>query len=208
MAKEKKKPEKSAEETAKAAKKAVKEKENIDEKATVDINKNVSEEKSAEPAEKTAGENQAEEKDAKTEELSKKIDELNNALLRTAAEYDNFRKRTVKEKEMIYSDSKTDIISKLLPVIDNFERASAAGSDLDSYKRGIEMTVKQLFEALTSLGVETFGEAGEVFDPNIHNCVMHIEDESLGENIIVEVFVKGYKSGERIIRYASVKVAN
>ena len=120
----------------------------------------------------------------------------------------NFRKRSVKEKEAIYSDSKSDIVGKLLPVIDNFERAAAAQSDYESYKKGIEMTVKQLLDVFSSLGVEAFGEKGEEFDPNIHNGVMHIDDESLGENVIADVYAKGYKMGDRIIRHATVIVAN
>ena len=124
------------------------------------------------------------------------------------AEYDNFRKRSQNEKEAIFSDSKTDIVSKFLPVIDNFERASAAETDLESYKKGIEMTVNQLLEVFTSLGVEAYGAKGDEFDPNIHNGVMHIDDENLGENVISEVYMKGYKMGDKVIRHATVIVAN
>lgn len=142
------------------------------------------------------------------EELNGKLLEANDKLLRTVAEYDNFRKRSQKEKESIYADSKTDVISKLLPVIDNFERAAAATSDFENYKKGIDMTVKQLLDVLSSLGVEAFGEKGEVFDPNIHNGVMHTENEELGENTISEVYMKGYKMGDRVVRHATVIVAN
>lgn len=150
----------------------------------------------------------ADERDAIIEELNKKLADSNDKYLRTVAEYDNFRKRSQKEKEAIFSDSKTDIISKFLPVIDNFERASAAETDLESYKKGIEMTVNQLLEVFTNLGVEVFGAKGDEFDPNIHNGIMHIDDESLGENVISEVYMKGYKMGDKVIRHATVIVAN
>ena len=150
----------------------------------------------------------ADEKDSIIEELNKKLLEANDKYLRTVAEYDNFRKRSQKEKEAIFSDSKTDIISKFLPVIDNFERASAADTDLEGYKKGIEMTVNQLLEVFTAFGVESYGAKGDEFDPNIHNGVMHIDDESLGENVISEVYMKGYKMGDKVIRHATVIVAN
>ena len=156
-------------------------------------------------AEETAA---ADERDAIIEELNKKLADANDKYLRTVAEYDNFRKRSQKEKEAIFSDSKTDIIGKLLPVIDNFERAALAETDLESYKKGIEMTVNQLLDVFKSLGVEAFGEKGEEFDPNIHNGVMHIDDENLGENVISEVYMKGYKMGDKVIRHATVIVAN
>lgn len=161
-----------------------------------------------EAAEKEVEKDAPDEKDALIEQLNAKLLEANDKLLRTVAEYDNFRKRSQKEKEAIYSDSKTDIIAKLLPVIDNFERASAAASDLESYKKGIEMTVGQLLEVFSSFGVEAFGEKGEQFDPNIHNGIMHIDNDQLGENEISEVYMKGYKMGDRVIRHATVIVAN
>ncbi len=154
-------------------------------------------------------EEQANEASQEVEELKKLNSELNDKLLRTLAEYDNFRKRSQKEKEAIFTDSKADIIGKLLPVIDNFERAAAAeNTDLENYKKGVEMTVKQLLDVLSSFSVEAFGAVGEEFDPNIHNGVMHIEDDTLGENVIADVFMKGYKMGDRIVRHATVKVAN
>ena len=159
-----------------------------------------------EAAEKTA-EPEAEQPD-ELETLKKQVAELNDKLLRTAAEYDNFRRRSQKEKEAIYSDSKVEIIGKLLPVIDNFERASAAEADAENYKKGIEMTVKQLLDALTAMGVEAYGAAGDPFDPNIHNGVMHVDDDSMEENVVADVFIKGYKMGDKVIRHASVKVAN
>ncbi len=154
-------------------------------------------------------EEQVNEASKELEDLKKLNGELNDKLLRTLAEYDNFRKRSQKEKEAIFTDSKADIISKLLPVIDNFERAAAAeNTDLENYKKGVEMTVKQLLDVLASFSVEAFGAIGEEFDPNIHNGVMHIEDDTLSENVIADVFMKGYKMGDRIVRHATVKVAN
>lgn len=169
------------------------------------------EETAAEQTADTAGETPAEETAEQPDalaELQKKLDETNDRLLRTAAEYDNFRRRSQKEKEAIYTDSKAEIIGKLLPVIDNFERAAAAETDAENYKKGIEMTVKQLLDALTAMGVEAYGAAGDEFDPNIHNGVMHVDDETLGENVVADVFIKGYKVGDKVIRHASVRVAN
>ena len=172
--------------------------------------KNASEAPEVKETEKAAAEETAaaDERDAIIEELNKKLADANDKYLRTVAEYDNFRKRSQKEKEAIFSDSKTDIISKFLPVIDNFERASAADTDLESYKKGIEMTVNQLLEVFTAFGVESFGAKGDEFDPNIHNGVMHIDDETLGENVISDVYMKGYKMGDKVIRHATVIVAN
>ncbi len=150
--------------------------------------------------------------DKNSEELKKLQDDyaaLNDRYMRTLAEYDNFRKRTQKDIESKVAYTKTDILSKILPVVDNFERAASnADADFDGYKKGIEMTVNQFMEILKSLGVEEFGAVGEQFDPNFHNGVMHIEDDSFGENEIADVFMKGYKIGDRIIRPATVKVAN
>ena len=159
-----------------------------------------------EPTEQPA-EPEAEQPD-ETEALKKQLADLNDKLLRTAAEYDNFRRRSQKEKEAIYTDSKAEIIGRLLPVIDNFERASAAEADPENYKKGIEMTVRQLLDALTAMGVEAYGAAGDPFDPNIHNGVMHVDDDSMEEHVVADVFIKGYKMGDKVIRHASVKVAN
>ena len=146
--------------------------------------------------------------EAEKEALEKEKASLNDKYLRLCAEYDNFRRRSQKEKEAIYGDSKAEIIGKLLPVIDNFERASAAEADPENYKKGIEMTVRQLLDALTAMGVEAYGAAGDPFDPNIHNGVMHVDDDSMEENVVADVFIKGYKMGDKVIRHASVKVAN
>ena len=128
--------------------------------------------------------------------------------LRLAAEYDNFRKRTLKEKESSYANGKADAVEKLLPVYDNLERALNQPTEDEAYKKGVEMTLNELTKILTALGVEIFGEVGETFDPNMHNAVMHTEDESFGENTISLVFQKGFKIGEKIVRFAMVQVAN
>ena len=131
-----------------------------------------------------------------------------DAHLRLAADYDNFRKRSQKEKEQSYGNGKADAVEKLLPVYDNLERALNQPTEDAAYKKGVEMTMTQLVGILNGLGVEIFGEAGEIFDPNLHNAVMHIDDENLGENTISQVFQKGFKIGEKIVRFAMVQVAN
>ena len=128
--------------------------------------------------------------------------------LRLAAEYDNFRKRTVKEKEASYGNGKADAVAKMLPVYDNLERALKQETQDAAYKKGVELTMAELIKIFTTLGVEVFGEAGEEFDPNLHNAVMHIDDENLGENVIAQVFQKGFKIGDKIVRFAMVQVAN
>ncbi len=141
--------------------------------------------------------------------LQKDYENLNDRYMRTLAEYDNFRKRTQKDLDARVSNTKVDLMKKILPVVDNFERAASnSNEDFETYKKGIEMTVNQFLEIISALGVESFGEKGETFDPNIHNGVMHVEDENAGENEIVDVFMKGYKLGDKIIRPATVKVAN
>ena len=137
-----------------------------------------------------------------------KYNEEHDAYLRLAADYDNFRKRTVKEKEQSYGNGKADAVEKLLPVYDNLERALNQPTEDEAYKKGVEMTMTQLVGIFTGLGVEIFGNVGEVFDPNIHNAVMHTEDEELPENTISQVFQKGFKLGEKIVRFAMVQVAN
>ena len=131
-----------------------------------------------------------------------------DSYLRLAADYDNFRKRTMKEKEASYGNGKADAVEKLLPVYDNLERALNQPTEDAAYKKGVEMTFTQLVNIFTALGVEIFGEAGDAFDPNLHNAVMHIDDENLGENVIAQVFQKGFKLGEKIVRFAMVQVAN
>ncbi len=131
-----------------------------------------------------------------------------DSYLRLAADYDNFRKRTIKEKEQSYTNGKSDAVAKLLPVYDNLERALNQPTEDAAYKKGVEMTMNELVKILTSLGVEIFGNVGEAFDPNLHNAVMHNEDETLGENVISMVFQKGFKIGDKVVRFAMVQVAN
>ena len=131
-----------------------------------------------------------------------------DSFLRLAADYDNFRKRTVKEKEQSYSNGKADAIAKLLPVYDNLERALNQNTEDAAYKKGVEMTMTQLVSIFASMGVEIFGEKGDAFDPNLHNAVMHTEEEGIEENTITLVFQKGFKLGDKIIRFAMVQVAN
>ena len=143
------------------------------------------------------------------EKLQKELDEKNEQFLRLCAEYDNFRKRSQKEKQDIYSSSQADVIKELLPVLDNFDRAANnKDANAEDYKKGIDLIFNQFGEVLKKLGVESYGERGDEFDPNIHNAVMTVEDEELGENVIASVFSKGYKLGDRIIREAVVQVAN
>ena len=131
-----------------------------------------------------------------------------DAHLRVAAEYDNFRKRTVKEKEASYGNGKADAVAKMLPVYDNLERALNQPTEDTAYKQGVEMTMAELEKIFTALGVEVFGNVGDEFDPNLHNAVMHIDSEELGENTIAQVFQKGFKIGEKVVRFAMVQVAN
>ena len=131
-----------------------------------------------------------------------------DSFLRLAADYDNFRKRTVKEKEQSYGNGKADAIAKLLPVYDNLERALSQETQDAAYKKGVEMTMTQLVSILEAMGVEVFGQKGDVFDPNLHNAVMHTEEEGAPENTITLVFQKGFKVGDKIIHFAMVQVAN
>ncbi len=141
-------------------------------------------------------------------EWEEKYNAEHDSYLRLAADYDNFRKRTVKEKEQSYGNGKADAVEKLLPVYDNLERALNQPTEDEAYKKGVEMTMTQLVGILNGLGVEIFGNVGDAFDPNIHNAVMHTEDENFGENTICQVFQKGFKIGEKIVRFAMVQVAN
>ena len=131
-----------------------------------------------------------------------------DSYLRLAAEFDNFRKRTIKEKEASYGNGKSDAVLKMLPVYDNLERALKQETQDAAYKKGVELTMTELTKIFTSLGVEIFGEPGDAFDPQLHNAVMHTEDESLGENVVSQVFQKGFKLGDKIVRFAMVQVAN
>ena len=131
-----------------------------------------------------------------------------NKFLRLAADYDNYRKRTAKEKESIWADAKVSVVASFLPVYDNLERALKQDTADEAYKKGVEMTMTQLKEVLSKLGVTEIEAAGQPFDPKLHNAVMHVEDEAFGENTVAEVFQAGFQLGEKVIRFAMVKVAN
>ena len=140
--------------------------------------------------------------------FEEKYNAEHDAHLRLAAEYDNFRKRTIKEKEASYGNGKADAVAKMLPVYDNLERALNQTTEDAAYKKGVELTMTELVKIFTSLGVEIFGNVGDEFDPNLHNAVMHIDSEELGENTIAQVFQKGFKIGDKVVRFAMVQVAN
>ena len=178
-----------------------------------EIEKNVEEEIEA-TAEEAVEETEVSEADslkAELEKSEKAVKELNDRLLRSMAEFDNFRKRTISEKAVMYDNGVKDTVEKLLPVIDNFERAVSAVSDEDkegNLYKGVEMILKQFLDILDNMGVEEIAGEGEDFDPNVHNAVMHVEDESFGENKVAEVLQKGYKYNDKVIRPSMVKVAN
>ena len=139
--------------------------------------------------------------------LETRIAEMDDKYLRMAAEYDNFRRRSREEKDAIYENAMADTVKELLPIIDNLDRA-AGFTEGDKVLEGLIMTAKATAAVFEKLGIEEYGKVGETFDPNIHNAVLHIDDESYGEGEIVEVFQKGYKKGKHIIRFAMVKTAN
>lgn len=169
-------------------------------------------------AENPAEEAAAEEKSPVNEELEKakadleaaqkELAEYKDKYLRLMAEYDNFRKRSVKEKADIYPEATAKAVEAFLPMADNFERALSTETTDEKYKSGVKMIYSQLGEAFKSLGVEVIDRVGETFDPNLENAVSRIEDENLGENVVAQVFQKGYKRGDRVIRHAMVVVAN
>ncbi len=173
------------------------------------------------PVEPVQEQEQGEQAEAETEVVESSVQELSELdrakadlaaehdnYLRLAAEYDNFRKRSAKERESLYTEAKADAVAKFLPVYDNLERALAQQTADAAYKKGVELTMQGLKEILEKLGVTAFGEVGEAFDPVRHNAVMHCEDESVQENTIVEVFQRGFAVGDKIVRFAMVKVAN
>lgn len=177
-----------------------------------DINKN--EELAPEAVEEmsTEAEKRAELLERMTKEAHKLAEELateKDRCMRVMAEYDNFRKRSQKERENIYSDVRADTILKLLPVYDNLERALKAETEDEAYRKGVEMTMDQFREILEKMGVaEIDAKTGDKFDPTIHDAVMHVDDDSLGEGVIVEEFQKGFRLGDKVIRFSVVKVAN
>lgn len=158
--------------------------------------------------ETTKKEKKKSKKDSELEMLKNELAVKNDQFMRTAAEFDNFKKRTEREKASIAEFAKAGLIKQLLPILDNIDRASAADHDSADYIKGIEMIVKQFESIASNLGIQEIAQPGDQFDPNIHEAVMHVEDESLGENVIAEVLQKGYKIGDTVIRAAMVKVAN
>ena len=139
--------------------------------------------------------------------LTNEINAYKDRLVKTLAEYENFRKRTAKEKEEIYNSACEDILKNVFPILDNIERAASIEGAPEDIKKGLDMTLKQFNESLSKLQVEEIDASGE-FDPNIHNAVMHVEDENIGKNTVVEVFQKGYKRGNKVLRHSMVKVVN
>lgn len=142
------------------------------------------------------------------EALKQNLTDQEDKFLRLAAEYDNYRRRSQKEKESAWADSKAETAAAFLPVYDNLERALKQDTADEAYKKGVEMTMTQLKEVLSKLGIQEIPALGEAFDPNLHNAVMHVEDENAGENTIVEVFQAGFRTEEKVIRFSMVKVAN
>ena len=150
----------------------------------------------------------------KAEEQIEKLEaaaaEANDKYMRLYAEYENFRKRSQKEKEGLYADAYIDALTQILPILDNLERAAMYGGDDKEHPlaKGLELTLKSFAETLEKMGVSEIPALGEQFDPNVHNAVMHVEDEALGENVVAEVFMKGYIRGDKVLRHSMVKVAN
>ena len=142
------------------------------------------------------------------ESLKDQVAQQEDKYLRLAAEYDNYRRRTAKEKESIWTDAKADAAVAFLPVYDNLERALKQETTDEAYKKGVEMTMTQLKTVLEQLGIKEIPALGQPFDPNLHNAVMHVEDENFGENTVCDVFQAGFQLGEKVIRFAMVKVAN
>lgn len=140
-------------------------------------------------------------------DFEKKLAELDDRYKRVLAEYQNFRTRSQKEKDSLYLDSVASTVAGFLPVIDTLERAMEAETD-EGFRRSLELIIKQYNECLDHFGVKPFAERGDAFDPNVHNAVMHVEDDSLEGNVVAEVLLKGYMLGERVVRHAIVKVAN
>ena len=154
-----------------------------------------------------AVETEVEEKTAEGSVAEAPIDEWHDRFLHLAADFDNFKKRSAAEKNAAYTNATADAVAELLPIIDNLERAITAAED-SPMKSGVEMVLTQALKAFENLNVFPVGAVGDVFDPQIHNAVMHVDDESLGESVIAEVFQKGYKLGDKVVRHALVKVAN
>ena len=163
-------------------------------------------EETASPAEAAPAEQEAASDPAG--ELKAQLAAKEDQLLRLAAEYDNFRRRSAREKTEAYSKAKADAALAFLPVYDNLERALKQGSEDEAFLKGVEMTMNQLISVLDSLGIKAIEAEGKPFDPNFHNAVMHIEDENLGENVVAQVFQTGFIMGDNVIRFAMVQVVN
>lgn len=166
------------------------------------------EEDGEEPPEELSDGEKLEKLQTEYDTLRSSYDALTNKFLQLTIEYENFRKRSQREKESVYPEAVAATVEKFLPVVDNFERAMACETQDKEYKKGVDLIYSALMGTLQKLQVEAYGEIGEQFQPELHNAVMHIEDESLGESVISQVFEKGYRIGERVIRHAMVQVAN
>lgn len=192
--------------TDKEEKQAVPEEEVIEEKPAEEIKE---EAKPEEKKDKKASKKDKKAEEKKAEEAhAAEIAAMNDKYLRLYAEYDNYRKRSQKEKDNLYGDIKADVLSKFLPVYDNLERALAQPTEDEAYRRGVAMIMAQFKATMEKLGVTEIESLGQKFDPNLHNAIMHVDDEEKGENEIVEVFQQGFKVGDKVIRFAMVKVAN
>lgn len=163
--------------------------------------------KSELPEDKNEGTDEDVPSPEEAKKTAKELEELGDKYLHVVAEYDNYRRRAQKERESVYADAYADALKEILPIADNIERA-ATYTDGEKVLEGVQMVLKQVGTTLEKLGVEAFGEEGETFNPNIHNAVMHEENPDVGDNVITAVFQKGYKKGDRIIRFAMVRVAN
>ncbi|MBE6903670.1 MAG: nucleotide exchange factor GrpE [Ruminococcaceae bacterium] len=168
------------------------------------LNEEINEQVSSEEAEKAP---EKKKKKSKQEQINEKLKEEQDKYLRLYAEFDNFRKRTIKEKEALYASCVCDTVTAILPVLDSLDRAASSEGDAESVRKGMEMVLKQAQNCLNNLKVEEI-PTDTGFDPNFHNAVMHIDDDSLEAETIVEVFQKGYKIGDKVIRHSMVKVAN
>lgn len=202
---EKKTPEVTQEESAQVTAEEIKSDEIQPEETAAKEDKKSKKDKKAPKTEETKEETEGEVVEA---HLSPEMEALTDKYLRVCAEYDNFRRRSQKEKEALYGDIKADVLLKFLPVYDNLVRALSQTTTDEAYKKGVEMIMNQFVATMEKLGVERIESLGHSFDPNLHNAVMHVDDEEKGENEIVEVFQEGFKCGDKVIRFAMVKVAN
>ena len=172
-----------------------------------EVREETSEEKKEEKKRFGRKERKAEEKEQE-EKHAQELAERDDRYLRLAAEYDNFRRRSQKEKDNRYNDGKTDTLIRFLPVYDNLVRALNTATEDEAYRRGVEMIMTQFSDTMEKLGVEKIESLGKTFDPTVHNAVMHVDDEEKGENEVVEVFQEGFRIGDKVVRCAMVKVAN